>query len=462
MSKIKVIDNQIEMDILKIPDQTKYWFVRAGQGAEFFYDFKYNNFISIGDNEINLESLLNIESKYRVDSDILKDRYKYLFNVLYIKLILDNEDFANLPKSDQEDKIESVKRSSTISAYKAYSFIEEMNIGDYIFVPHKSSNAFLLGIIISDVFESDITHEFFGPENEYAISNYNKKRRVAWIKEFDKDDLPDKLKWIQNGHKAIFDITSSADEINPIISSTYVYKGKMHLKIDVTTEKNITSTQWLNYQKVIHENAAENADNLYQKTDVQSPGKIILETLIENWDTIGVIFFLLFGDAEFELKGAKFKTHGPLASFVPGAKKRKEAAAKKESIEIEKSTLELREKQAVIEKQEIENAHNKKLYAAELELKELEVEQKRKALEQNDTENTKKDINVKIDVQQVSSSLFEESDEEEKSYATNPVTQPSDEELNSLSEMGIIYKSNGNDISHETQKKISIQETDQS
>ena len=74
----------IEADFLKIPDETKYWFVRAGVGAEFYQDFKYNNFIAIGDNDITLETLESIEDKYRGATDTHKSAYKKLFNKFYI------------------------------------------------------------------------------------------------------------------------------------------------------------------------------------------------------------------------------------------------------------------------------------------------------------------------------------------------------------------------------------------
>ncbi|WP_270755638.1 hypothetical protein [Ligilactobacillus ruminis] len=35
-------------EILEIPDDSQYWLVRAGNNAEFYEAFRYNNFIAIG------------------------------------------------------------------------------------------------------------------------------------------------------------------------------------------------------------------------------------------------------------------------------------------------------------------------------------------------------------------------------------------------------------------------------
>lgn len=413
--------NNILIDCLNIPDDTKYWFVRAGQRAEFFNDFKINNFIAIGDNEISLEKLKQIETKYRVDSDILKERYKHLFNSFYIDLIKSNEEFNKLTKSNQSDKLENVKRSSTISSYKAFSFIEEMKIGDYVFVPHRSSGAFLIGIIISDVFDTKIDHQYLGEDQEYSISNYDKKRRIAWIKEIDLCDLPSKLMWIQNGHKAIFDITQFAEEINPILASTYIYKNNIHLKINVTSTKNITSTEWLNYQVLVHKNAKEHADNLFQKTDVQSPGKIILETTINHWETIAIVFAALFTEPDIDIKGVKFKWHGPLSFLIPGSKQRRERQERQELAKL-------------------------RIIESEADLKELEVEKAKRELKQNEYFNT--DIDDKlIDRKNVDNIVYE----------TSPIEKANKEQYQTIKEMGIKYQSTGIDISNETQRKISNQ-----
>lgn len=65
--------------ILKIQDNASYWFLRAASGAAYFDDFQYNNFVAIGDNDVDLNSLLSIQNQYKVTDEILLDKYKNIF-----------------------------------------------------------------------------------------------------------------------------------------------------------------------------------------------------------------------------------------------------------------------------------------------------------------------------------------------------------------------------------------------
>ena len=247
-------DGVVETDFLVIPDDTKYWFVRASSKAEYYQDFKTNNFIAIGDNEVKLDRLLSIPQKFQVSPSALKEEYKRIFNEKYLSLLLDSTKYKNLQKSEQADALEKTKRSSSISATKTFSFVEEMEIGDYVLVPYKKSDVFLMGIVLSDAFDAPIDHEYLGKDLEYAISDYEKKRRVLWIKEIDQNELPESLLWIQTGQRAIFDISKNANEINPVISNEYIYKGNVHIRVHVGTHKKVSSSTWLQYQLLINEN----------------------------------------------------------------------------------------------------------------------------------------------------------------------------------------------------------------
>ena len=73
-----------------------------------------------------------------------------------------------------------------------------------------------MGIVLSDTFDGPIDHEYLGKDLEYPISDYEKKRRVLWIKEIDQDELPESLLWIQTGQRAIFDISKNAKMVMKI------------------------------------------------------------------------------------------------------------------------------------------------------------------------------------------------------------------------------------------------------
>lgn len=335
-------DGIIETDFLVIPDETKYWFVRASLKAEYYQDFKYNNFIAIGDNDVKLENLHAIPQRLRETTSTHKEEYKRIFNEAYLTLLRNSTKFKSLQKSEQADEIEKMKRSSSISATKTFSFVEEMDIGDYVLVPYKRSEVFLMGIVLSDTFDGPIDHEYLGKDLEYPISDYEKKRRVLWIKEIDQDELPESLLWIQTGQRAIFDISKNANEINPVISNEYIYKGNVHMRVHVGTHKKVSSSTWLQYQLLINENTAGKADEVFQKNKVQSEGHTILEAVIENWEFLTLAGAALFTDVDHQVLGMRFKTHGPLSFLIPGSKSRRELERKKANLELQKQEQEVK------------------------------------------------------------------------------------------------------------------------
>lgn len=348
-------ENIIEADFLVIPDSTKYWFVRAGSKAEYYYDFKYNNFIAIGDNEIKLQKLDEIPNRLREIDSTLKPEYKRLFNEKYVSLLMNTKKYKNLQKSEKADEIEKTKRSSSISSSKTFSFVEKMSIGDYIFVPFKKSDVFLIGIVISDVFDHAIDHEYLGADQLYSNSDYEKKRRILWIKEITHKELPEKLMWIQNGHRAIFDITSSADDINPLLSTEYVYKGNASIRVNVGTESKVSSSTWLQYQLVINQNAQGQADEVFQKNKVQSVGHTILEIVKDNPEVLLLVGASLFHEVDFNVYGIKFKTHGPLSFLIPGSKKKKENEDSNNELDLQKKVEEVKSLRLKNSAQELNN-----------------------------------------------------------------------------------------------------------
>ena len=191
---------------LYVPDATKYWFVRADSHARFYDDFQLNNFIAVGGNDVTLEELLLIESRYRVTPDILKNRYKAIFNNIFMNNLI--EEYQEKQKEMPEELPATTKKRATAAGTNSFMFIEEMHLGDIILVPFRSSSKFLVGVVMSDVFDEPIDHiRLDGEDESYTISDFDKKRRVLWIKEITQRDLPDKLKWIRYAHQTLFNIT---------------------------------------------------------------------------------------------------------------------------------------------------------------------------------------------------------------------------------------------------------------
>ncbi|MEH1648174.1 hypothetical protein AAHB41_08915 [Pediococcus pentosaceus] len=357
--------NKVETtNLLKIPDNTQYWFVRSGSNAEYFEDFAYNNYIAIGDSNITLEKLKTIEPKYRATPDILQEKYKNIFQESFISDYNEKNKKEEIEPDERKKDIINLTRSASISAVKAYDFIEQMKIGDIILVPNNGSSLFRIGVITTDSFSHKVNHIFIPTTDDatvssYSYADYDKKRRIAWIKEITVKDLPEKLLWIKYGHKAIFNITENAESINPLISSNYFYKDHFYTRIGVGTPKPISSTEWFNLQKVIVDAAPDIADQVFQKHKVESVGQIVIQTVSEHWDDILWICAFLFGSADANIKGREFHINGLLTNFYPSVREQKRH---------QKVMNEHEERSADLSEKKLEQ---------EVRLKELEVQKKK-------------------------------------------------------------------------------------
>ena len=326
----------IKAEILDIPDDTNYWFVRANSGAMFYDDFLNNNYIAVDSDNLGFGKFLSIPSTIRSSEDALKAKYKSIFNENTLQLYDDNSE--NKKKTSEQQKEEKTKllTSSSLRANKSFQFVEEMNIGDFVFVPYESSSKFLVGIITTDVFDKDINH--VGSKDEegeavYSVCPYKLKRRTVWVKELNRSQFPDKLSWIKTAHQSIFNITKFASVLNPVISPMYRYHNQVFCRIGVNTNNQISNSTWLAYQNAINDILVENNDKVYQKSKVQSPGDLIEFVKSSWWWLLPLIYQGLFGEIKFKLYAISGTFIGPLRRFLPSQKR-------KEKIEDEQNVSE--------------------------------------------------------------------------------------------------------------------------
>lgn len=371
--------NKAELPILEIPLSTNYWLVRAGAKAEFYEDFKNNNFIAVGSNDIPLESLENINNPYRVTDDILENRYKEIFFDKRFEEYEANNFNENLSNEETAKQITRLKMSSSHEATKVFKFVEKVKNDDIVIVPNEGSSKFLLGIVCGDVFEDEIAHinlDFTEATDSngnfgYPISNFKKKRRVYWIKEINFSQIPDKLTWIKSTRQTIYNLDDYATLINTLINSKFIYKENFYYKLDVTTQKEISSYEFFNLQKLIVEFASEDyAKKIYQKTNIQSPGSVILQILSDkdNIYTLMLVVGLLLGEADINYSGFKFHFYGVIPWFVN--RKHRTILAKEEE---RKQKLENEKREAELEGIKLNNETTH----IENESKKLELEKTR-------------------------------------------------------------------------------------
>lgn len=339
-----------ELSVLDIANDTNYWFVRANGQSQFYDDFKYNNFIAIDSNNFPLEKLFEIPSTLRSSADALRERYKQLFAEHDLKLL--NEKIKDEDLTDEEIKEKrtiELRRSSNRSN-RNFHFVEEMNINDFVIVPFKSSEKFLIGVVTSDCFTSPIKHmELLDDDGNYSydICNFPLKRRVLWIKELPQKQFPDSLSWIKTAHQSIFNITEYANTLNPYIFPIYKYKDQLYFRIGVNTTNQISSSSWLDYQLLLKEITEEHLDDLFQKQKVQSPGDIVIYVIQKYWWLIPLVMSCLFGEVEINHGSFKMKFQGIIKFFSKDEKL-------KRKLSVEQTKVELDQKKADLSKRDIE------------------------------------------------------------------------------------------------------------
>jgi predicted Mrr-cat superfamily restriction endonuclease len=312
-----------EYDILDIPSDTKYWFIRANSRAEYYDDFLKNNYIAVDANLIQLSTLLDIPQTLRSSNDALKDRYKQLFQDNALELFNKRAEAEKMSDTiRKKEKAAALKRSS-YRARIVYHFVEDINIGDFVVIPYYRATKFLIGTIVSNCFENEIDHVEDLDENgesNYAISSFNLKRRVLWIKELPKNKFPDKLSWIESAHQSIFNITKFGNDLNPYIAPIYHYKEKTYARIGVNTEEKISSSSWLDYQLTLKNILGDDLDKVFQKQYVQSPGQIVL-FVEQHWWLIPIIWSCLFGDVKYSNMGFEGRFQGVFKYFSKDGKR---------------------------------------------------------------------------------------------------------------------------------------------
>lgn len=311
--------------VLKIPDTTNYWFVRANSRGEYYQDYYLNDFIATDSNGISIENIVDIlvTNNNITDPLSIKNRLKQYFNDHDLKLLNNKlNERKDLTKDEKEELKTKELRKSTTRSTRVNKFVNEIKLGDFVFVPADSSTKFLVGIIISDCLDNNIEHKTKANKN-YHKCNFSLIRKVKWIKELTFEEMPDALSWIRSAHQSIFDISSYADLINSCISSLYEYKGQIFYRLNVHTNKQIPMTDWLDYQLLINDIVGDGLDDIYQKIKVQSPGNINLSTLKAHWRCLALIPLILFGSTKIQIGDITTQIQNPLDYFTPEGKRSK-------------------------------------------------------------------------------------------------------------------------------------------
>lgn len=260
--------------ILEIPVNTQYWFVRA-DGGKYYDDFLENGYIGISDNEISKDVLDKYEEK---------DGFKDIDSVEKIKAV-----YAHYIPSYS-------KQQNTLYSKRLYNFMLGINNSDIVIVPSKSSESFIIGIVTSDLFDYDVDKNIVKSASvNYNLCPYVKRREVTWIKEIARKELPEKMYWVLSAHQSFFNLNSYATEIDRLFAPIYIKGNEIFSILHVGSENDITFDNWYALQTELKRISGSKSKEFSMKPDVQSPGEIIINTIMPNKDTMVEIFNSLVG-----------------------------------------------------------------------------------------------------------------------------------------------------------------------
>ncbi|WP_431060714.1 hypothetical protein [Weissella paramesenteroides] len=301
-----MVDNNIQWEaftnsaaIVDVPNDTKVWFVRSGHAAKYWDDFLYNKYIGIEDEDI--------ESYPIDDPDIplnLKTVQDYYRNELYKKMELQTS-YDDLNQEEINKKKKSMKRSAGRRAGVIRTFRHEIQIGDLILSPGRGTSEFILGIVTSGANKEKINHIKTDPA--YEESNFSNIRHVSWLKRIAFSDIPNDVKFIRHGNGSIFDVSEHLTKLLPLFFNYYFFNNLFSARITVGTKKPVTTDSLYLLQKVIVETKNNPDVSISQKTKIESPGYIILTSLVSEAATLlhvlnslgivgGLVFLVKYSD----------------------------------------------------------------------------------------------------------------------------------------------------------------------
>ena len=334
------------LEILEIPNSTKYWLVRAGKGEEYD-DFKKSGIIGLRYDKLTLDQINSIKNRkieVKTYTTYTNKNGKVIKRERSPKAI--EKDKSNFYKSlyKKQLSLHYKKSNNSISqiASRIENFVQKMNIGDIVVVPYIGSRKFLIGVITSDIYEISIEEQQKLKQiaqNEYEaklkkyeefpkklkVSISRKRRNIHWLNEVDKSELNPKLYYTINMHQSIIDISEFGSYIDKTISALYIKNNKLHLPLKVSTQKPVTSELWEKLFKLINRNKKDD-EAAEVKIYVESPGVFeISQFLQENKEPIAVFIAMIFG--EIDIKGIKIK--GLLPCLNERARNKEEIRSKK-------------------------------------------------------------------------------------------------------------------------------------
>jgi restriction system protein len=306
--------------ILEIPQSTNYWLVRA-DGGKYYDDFFLNDFIAIADNEVTLEKI-SIEESLSSIAGLTIESYKKIYTESY-------------PKMNPQQISHAASRTM--------NFINFIKVNDIVLVPSHRSTEFLLGIVISEVYEiSEEELLIDSGVGHYPKCHYKKRRNIIWLKVIDRESISEKMYWILSAHQSIFNLNNYSDHIDKLLSPVYIKGENCYGILKVNVSRGINLNEWMELYQEVQNISGENASQIIIKSNVQSPGLIDFITNIKNLTILLTAFGTLTGILFTKVQIGKTEILGIIPYFFNEGK----ISRKSMKLDNEMKEIELEQKKA--------------------------------------------------------------------------------------------------------------------
>ena len=275
-------NNKYAKEILKIdyfPSDINYWLIRTNGGRWFEEFFELNHVTIISDNYY-LSDFNNLNTLKQ-----FKNRVKTLNNRIQNKI---SKKFSHLADEERNKLIKLLTLSSrqcTVLSKRLFTFIQKINIGDYIIIPNINSNSYKIGIVKSNANEYSTTKmkaiNRKAKSDKFTPSNNKLYRKIEWIKEINKYELDSEILNKTYNHQTIINLTEYKNKINSLLNSIFIQDGLLHINLNVSRKESINNKLWLKLHNTIdYIESIANSETEAIKVDVQSPGFLEIATPI--------------------------------------------------------------------------------------------------------------------------------------------------------------------------------------
>jgi hypothetical protein len=216
------------MDIYKVPEDRRYWVVRADGGKYFDHFIKYRA-IALG----HLDELDLRESKH----------HPYIPNYLELEKTLKN--------SHESQAIKARRTSTHFNQVKA--FISEMKVGDWVLTVGSSAIGFgrVIGLPRLDKKPLPITYD--EETGRKVVLEYNLRREVIWGPQIKRDVLPFGLLASLKANQTLFNIDHHWDAIYHSLYPVFKRGNDLYLSARINTENKIKNNHIVSFFSLLNE-----------------------------------------------------------------------------------------------------------------------------------------------------------------------------------------------------------------